>query len=282
MWSALPVVELTDLISPEPVERGLYVARQEEIQPSTVIHALVSLLAYESGSDKEQTRASKVRYTPNRSWRRSSRIGQLIWMDTNGSFDTQQVIADSRKAKLEPARVLRTVKVWRPYDAAQFVGLFDRIPNPALWAPNTVKGDALTRAERGNLSGSQALWWTPMVIIPDMLGLFADEKLSDMQMISLFRSFVIRLAFLRQRAIVLGILNEASLPARRTPLLTEIVKMSRRVLPWGVRAGSSDDALVLARPRTPISAPVAPKASSLVAALASVPAPAFAAVGPAR
>jgi hypothetical protein len=240
MWSALPVVELSDLISPDPVERGLYVARHEEVSPSQVMGRLVSLLAFESQQQKsvEAQRPSQLRYSPLRAWRRCSRIGQIIWMDTNHTFDPQQIISESRRAKLDPARVLRAVKVWRPYDAAQLINLLDRIPNPALWAPNTSKGDVLRRTERGDLSHSQALWWTPMIIIPDMLGYFCDDKLSDMQMVSLYRSFLIRLAFLRQRAIVLGLFNDAALPARRGPLLTEMIKMARRVLPMG--AGDPD------------------------------------------
>ena len=232
MWSALPVVELVDLISPDPVDRGLYVARTQDVAASHILSHLVSLMAYESQDGKDiAPRSSRLRYTPNRSWRRCSRIGQVIWMDTNHSFDPQQVIVESRKAKLEPVRVLRAMKVWRPYDASQLVGLLDRIPNPALWAPNTAKGDTLSRADRHDLSGSQALWWTPLIVIPDMLKFFCDEKLSQMQMVSLYRSFVIRLAFLRQRAIVVGLFDEAALPPERAPLLAEVIKMARRILP---------------------------------------------------
>ena len=255
MWSALPVVELSDLISPDPVDRGLYVARHEDVSPAHVMNHLVSLLAFESreADNTSEPRASRLRYSPQRSWRRCSRIGQMIWMDTNHSFDPQHVIAQSRKAKLEPTRVLRAVKVWRPYDAPQLINLLDRIPNPALWAPNTPKGDVLRRTERGDLSGSQALWWTPLIVIPDMLAFFCDEKLSDMQMVSLYRSFMIRLAFLRQRAIVLGLFNEAALPARRAPLLAEMIKMARRVLP---QAGAPS--------QTRPPSPAAPRAASLV------------------
>ncbi|MBS1984335.1 MAG: hypothetical protein JST16_09185 [Bdellovibrionales bacterium] len=233
MWSALPVVELADLVSPEPVERGLYAARHEDVSPSHIVERLVSLFAYESqvAENGSASRLSRLRYSPRRSWRRCSRIGQMIWIDTNHSFEPQLVIAQSRKAKLDPARVLRAVKVWRPYDAPQLINLLDRIPNPALWAPNTPKGDVLKRSERGDLSGSQALWWTPMIVIPDMLKFFCDPKLSDLQMVSLYRSFMIRLAFLRQRAIVLGLFDETALPARRAPLLAEMIKMARRVIP---------------------------------------------------
>jgi hypothetical protein len=257
MWSALPVVELSDLINADPVERGLYVARHEDVGPAHVMSHLVSLFAFESKQEKSTERhsASQLHYAPLRAWRRSSRIGQMIWMDTNHTFDPQHMIAESRKVKLEPTRVLRAVKVWRPYDASQLVNLLDRIPNPALWAPNTSKGDVLRRTERGDLSQSQALWWTPLIVIPDMLSLFCDEKLSDMQMVSLYRSFMIRLAFLRQRAIVLGLFNEAALPARRAPLLTEMIKMSRRVLPGGL-------AHTLSQTRLP--SPAAPRAASLV------------------
>lgn len=264
MWSALPVVELSDLISPEPVDRGLYVARHEDIAPAHVMSHLVSLLAYESQDGKSSSqRTSRMLYSPQRSWRRCSRIGQMIWMDTNHSFDPQQMIAESRKAKLDPPRVLRAVKVWRPYDASQLISLLDRIPNPALWAPNTPKGDVLNRVERGDLSGSQALWWTPLIVIPDMLSFFSDPKLSDMQMVSLYRSFLIRLAFLRQRAIVLGLFNEAALPAQRAPLIAEMIKMSRRVLPWG--AGDP----VRTRFQTRSGLPVAPTAASPVLVPAS-------------
>src|SRR5581483_11583149 len=113
MWSALPVVELSDLISPDPVERGLYVARQGDVGAAQVMSRLVSLLAFESQVEKSAERRSipsQLRYSPLRAWRRCSRIGQIIWMDTNHTFDPQHVIAESRKAKLEPTRVLRAVK----------------------------------------------------------------------------------------------------------------------------------------------------------------------------
>ena len=64
MWSALPVVELSDLISPDPVDRGLYVARHEDVSPTHVMSHLVSLLAFESreADNTSEPRASRLRY----------------------------------------------------------------------------------------------------------------------------------------------------------------------------------------------------------------------------
>jgi len=236
MWSALPAVSLENLIVPGPVERGFYVAVEEGDLAPTVSKKLVELLDTEHSVPSPAPRSlgvggSKISYSPMRYWRRNSRIGQLIWVDSGNRFDPYQLSVEAKKRKLDPTRVLRAIKVGRPFTAFQYQQMLDRIPNPALWAPNAPEGESVLspRAGRGGLSHSQAVWWTPLVIISDLMGLFYDPDLPEDALIRAFRSFMIRLSFLRQRAIVLALLRNGEPPANRRHLLPDVLKLARRI-----------------------------------------------------
>ncbi len=236
MWSALPAISLDNLIVPGPVERGLYVAVDQGDLPAMVSKKIVELLDEEhiplrspEASYGGQASNSKLRYSPMRHWRRNSRIGQLIWVDSGNRFDPFGMSLEAKKRKLEPARVLRAVRVGRPFTAFQFQQMLDRVPNPALWAPDKGIPTLPERARDEGLKNSQAVWWTPLVVISDLMGLFYDPDLTEDALVRAFRSFMVRLAFLRQRAIVLALLRDGEAPADRRHLLPDVLKMARRV-----------------------------------------------------
>ncbi|MCG3205959.1 MAG: hypothetical protein KCHDKBKB_02685 [Elusimicrobia bacterium] len=269
MWSALPAVSLENLIVPGPVERGFYVAVGGRELSSRVLKKLVDLLDGEhtisptpevsltaaeapdvspglpyrgtfpgiqapekwqpKGLPLTDGRNRKLVHYPTRYWRRNSRIGQLIWVDSGNVFDPYLLSVEAKKRKLDPVRVLRAIRVGRPFTAFQYQQMLERVPNPALWAPD---GGNLTQSERirgEGLKNSQAVWWTPLVVISDLMGLFYDPDLPDDALIRAFRSFMIRLTFLRQRAIVLALLHEDEIPVNRRHLLPDVLKLARRV-----------------------------------------------------
>ena len=77
MWSALPVVELSDLISPDPVDRGLYVARHEDVSPAHVMSHLVSLLAFESNAEKKFRKRNVLLICATRRYGRGAALREL-------------------------------------------------------------------------------------------------------------------------------------------------------------------------------------------------------------
>jgi hypothetical protein len=104
-----------------------------------------------------------------------------------------------------------------------------KVPNPDLWAQDKGIPTLHERTRDEGLKNSQAVWWTPLVVISDLMGLFYDPELPDDALIRAFRSFMIRLSFLRQRAIVLDLLRENNIPENRRHLLPDVLKLARRV-----------------------------------------------------
>ncbi len=231
MWSALPSVTLDKLIVPGPVERGLYVASGSADLMQSTLKRLVDLLDVEHSTEHiPDIPTSKLGYSAHRYWRRNSRIGQLIWIDSGNQFDPYGISREAKRRGLDPMRILRTIKVGRPFTAYQFQQMLERVPNPALWAPDKGLPTLPERVRAEGLVNSQAVWWTPLVVISDLMGLFYDPDLPQDALIRAFRSFMIRLAFLRQRAIVLAFLNDhIRPPADRQHLLADVLKMARRV-----------------------------------------------------
>lgn len=241
MWSALPAVSLDNLIVPGPVERGFYVAVENSGDLANVVaKKLVQLLDQEHtvpsldpaplhDARQAERAGSKLIYSPQRHWRRDSRIGQLIWLDSGNRFDPYAISTEAKKRKLEPGRVLRAIRVGRPFTAFQYQQMLDRVPNPALWAPDNGIPTLPERVRDEGLKNSQAVWWTPLVVISDLMGLFYDPDLPDDALIRAFRSFMIRLSFLRQRAIVVALLRDVQIPDNRRHLLPDVLKLARRV-----------------------------------------------------
>lgn len=214
MWSAMPSIRLEELIASGPVERGFYVAEGTREMAPVVLKKLVGLMDAESAFQQEpftHPSLSKLSYQPFRYWRRNSRIGQLIWLDSGHLFDSSFVLAEARKRRLDPTRILRAIKVDRPFTSFQLQQMLEHIPNPALWA------------------FTSAVWWTPFIVVSDLMNFFCDPTFPENALVPAFRSFIMRLAFLRQRAIVLGFLDEHLVPQERRHLLAEMLKLARPV-----------------------------------------------------
>ena len=234
MWSALPAVSLDSLIVSGPVERGFYVGVENGDMAAAVSKKLVELMdtEHDTSGDPGLQHAgmtAKLNYSQTRHWRRNSRIGQLIWVDSGNRFDPYYMSVEAKKRKLDPVRVLRAVKVGRPFTAFQYQQMLEKIPNPALWASDGGVAIQPGRTRDEGLKNSQAVWWTPLVVISDLMGLFYDPDLPEDALIRAFRSFMIRLTFLRQRAIVLALLREGDVPPNRRHLLPDVLKLARRV-----------------------------------------------------
>lgn len=239
--AALPLItKLQDLITAGPVPRGFYVATGGRDLADQVQERLVDLLWKYSVRHAGETNADEG-VSFSHVGRRPSQIGQLIWVDSGNIFDPYHMSTLARQRGMNPARVLRAVKVGRPFTAFQFQQMLERIPNPALWA--YPEGEGMPQAELPSafsrevaaldenavvdVRAPNAVWWTPLVVISDLMGLFYDPELPEDDLYRAFREFLTRLAHLRDRAIVLALLHDHVVPPARRHLLQEVLRLSR-------------------------------------------------------
>lgn len=246
-----PLVHLQDLIVPGPVDRGFYVASGGWELVHRVQDSLVDLLwkyslrqPQEAAENGEDVSRLSITAHSGRFHRRASQIGQIIWVDSGNVFDAYHMAVAARKRGLEPIRVLRAVKVGRPFTAFQFQQMLDRVPNAALWAypeeenasaaalPSPFSRSLALNPEkeiREGVRSPSAVWWTPLVIVSDLMGLFYDSELPEDDLHRAFREFMVRLSHLRERAIVLALLMDRDVPPSRRHLLPEVLRLARRI-----------------------------------------------------
>jgi hypothetical protein len=146
----------------------------------------------------------------------------------------------ARRRGLEPARILRAIKVGAPLSTSEYQEMLERVPNPALLAcpepesalqenlPSLFSRTSWNLGDVGDFRAPSAVWWTPLVVISDLMRPFYDSKLSEEELQYAFREFLVRLSHLRNRAIVLAIFNEAEIPMEKRHLLPEVLRLCRR------------------------------------------------------
>lgn len=239
----MPVLlELEDLLVQGPVQPGLYAARGDRDTVPRLLEIVVDLLWFDAltpfrdapavagiregdtlsaGSDgcfPGGVRRSEGRKAP-------SLIGPLFWIDSGNSFDPYRMSVAARRRGLDPARVLRAIRVARPFTAFQFRQMLDKVPFAARGACPVEKSEAGTPQPAG-------LWWTPLVIISDLTSLFYDPEISESDVNRAFQQFVPQLTELSRRAVVLSLVMDYQVPARRRQFLPELLRNARRIGPW--------------------------------------------------
>lgn len=143
--------DVNSLFEPGPVERGYYeFSGQTQQLAGDVLSSLLGYLDEEAHTHylSEKPRNTKTNYHPNRTWRRNSQIGPIIWVDCDRSYDPGQAAFIAYERGLDPSRILKMIHVIRPLNADHLPQILDRIPKPALWAQKP-----------------EAVWWTPLVIL---------------------------------------------------------------------------------------------------------------------
>ncbi len=238
-----PLTHLHNLLTTGPVERGIYVASGGRDLVPRVQEGLVDLLwrySLRNSSDAfpEENTNSIPRFS-----RRVSQIGQIIWVDSGNIFDPYHISVMARQRGLDPLRILRAIKVGRPFTAFQYQQMLERVPNPALLAcpeeaiegsdlPSVFSRSAAVVSNGAVLSefrSPSAVWWTPLVVISDLMGLFYDPELPEGDLHRAFHEFLVRLNHLRSRAIVLAVLRDHEVPPNRKHLLPEVLRLTRRI-----------------------------------------------------
>src|SRR5688572_27643365 len=125
---------LDTILTPGPVERGLYHVAGGTDAIEDVVQRLVDLLKGESDAPARQTVPGSLLYAGPRRWRRSSHVGPIYWIDCGHTVDSGRIAFAARERGLDPARVLRAIKIVRPISTSQLAQALDEIPKPALWA----------------------------------------------------------------------------------------------------------------------------------------------------
>jgi hypothetical protein len=258
---------LRDLIVPGPVERGLYFLEATPDAASRVQDRLVDLLWWDSVAapgtmpgclpSTQALRRLNGRETAVRRHRRLSRIGSMFWIDTGHSFNTVSLMSQARWRGMDSGRVARAIHVQHPVGALPYLEALERIPNAALCAlgegePSSGPTVFSRDAENTDVRPPNSIWWTPLVVISDVMGPLNDPRLpaDDRERIAVH--IMERLAHLRERAVVLAMVN----PHEGDHLMAaEFLRMGTRVRVCGSAAG--DPASVIAPRRALASAGLA-------------------------
>jgi len=243
-----PQPTLRDLIVPGPVERGLYFLDATADAASRVQDRLVDLLWWDSVASpgtmpgclpSSQAMRMTGRGTAGRSHRRLSRIGSMFWIDTGHSFNTVSLMSQARWRGMDCERVARAIHVQHPVGALPYLESLERIPNAALCAlgegePSSGPTVFSRDSESASVRPPNSIWWTPLVVISDVMGPLNDLRLpaDDRERIAVL--IMERLAHLRERAVVLAMVN----PHEADHLMAvEFLRLGTRLRAGGASAG---------------------------------------------
>jgi hypothetical protein len=241
---------LRDLIVPGPVDRGLYFIDSAPDVASRVQDRIVDLLWWDSvAAPGTMPACLPARQAPRlapatRGHRRYSRIGSMFWIDTGRAFNMATLMAQARLRGMDSGRVARTIHVQHPVGAVPYLEALERIPNAALCALGDSEGSAgptaFSRGAGTDIRPSNSIWWTPLVIISDLMGPLSDPRLSADERARISIYVLERLAHLRQRAVVLAMVNSAS--ADRL-MMSEFLRLGTRVWPDRRTADAATEAV---------------------------------------
>jgi hypothetical protein len=208
-------MNLRDLIVPGPVERGLYFLEAADGAASRIQDRLVDLLWWDSVATPGLMPAClpahlRPRNGSRGTHRRYSRIGSMIWIDTDDSFNRSSFMAQAHMRGMDSARAARAIRVQHPIGALSYLETLERIPNAALCALGDSEASegptAFSRQGEGGVRPSNSIWWTPLVVISDLMGPLLDESIPASDRVRISMHVLERLRHLRERAVVLALL----------------------------------------------------------------------------
>jgi|GEM_PF-4162328 len=199
-------MSLQDLFVSGGVQPGFYVASGTRDLVPFVLDRLVGFLQ------------SELETTSNNS-SQASQVGKLLWIDSGNYFDPYRMALTSVRRGLNPTRILRAIQVARPFTAFQFQQMLEKVPKPVL-----LKVQGPNRMAR-------LVWRRPLVILSDLLKLFYDEEIQENDVNRAYRDFLIRLSFLKKRAIVVGLHIIYPTPRKRVHFLEPLLSFATRLTP---------------------------------------------------
>ena len=207
-----PGVHLEDVVSPRPVDRGLYLLPGGPAAVQEVENRLLDVLESEQDGPGIAFEASPAGLRP---WRRPSRMGPIFWFDAGNEFHRVRFEIAARRRGMDAARALRAVRADAVRSLADLNERLTQLPNPALLAFGETE--------------SRALWWTPFVILTGVSELFPETLAHDVAE-EQFHELTVRLAHLRRRAVVLVVGTPASAGPRQRLILQALARLGRRIL----------------------------------------------------
>lgn len=193
------LIRLEDVVAPQTVPNGFYVAQGATAAIPRVLDQIVDLFHQEFDMN-----AAEIN--------NQTHVGRLFWIDSGNSFDAYHVARSAARKGLDPKRVLRAIQVARPFTAYQFQQMLEKIPQPAMG------------------TSSAPINWTPLVIVSDLMGLFYDSEIPEHDAHRSFHRFVSGLMHLQDRAVILGLLHDEAVPPSRKAFLPRIMNMAKPVL----------------------------------------------------
>jgi hypothetical protein len=182
------VVSLSELIVPGPAPCGLTVASGTSALLPVVEEMLVRFLDAD---------------------------GPVFWIDSGNYFNAYQMAEMAKRHGADPKKILRALRIARPFTAFQYQQMLEKIPSPG----------GIDRKERG--SSSEARF--PLIVISDLMGLFYDPEIQEDDMKRAFREFLVKLMKLKRSSVIIALLLNHEVPQERRALLPRVLALADRV-----------------------------------------------------
>lgn len=185
------VATIQDLIGIGPSDPGFYVASGTRQLIPFLFDRLVDFLGSEYSA-----RASSGDVL--------SRPGPLIWVDSGNLFDPHAIALAAARRGMNPVRLLRAFHVARPFTAFQYQQMLRKVPVSV---------------------GCRY----PFVILSDLMGLFYDPEIQERDVRRAFQGFLVQLALLKKRAVILGLQFPYEAPSARRHFLPHLLAAATRI-----------------------------------------------------
>ncbi|MFN0117795.1 MAG: hypothetical protein ACKVQC_05810 [Elusimicrobiota bacterium] len=217
---------LDRILNAGPVNRGVYLVDSQGNLNNEIMNKLIDI--FEIDSTETPSRARLVAGFSNASsfHRRPSRVGQVIWIDLAKTYNPILLATKARERGLDPVRIIRAIRYCRPTNEDQLDQFLISIPKPSLWAfPDNKEFNAPTYFMRESLTGiskeaPNALWWTPLVIVSGIEKYLSQFVEIEGELIRQEDSLRRKLQVLKNRAIVVALVNQSPLMLKKRWELT--------------------------------------------------------------
>lgn len=154
----------------------------------------------------------------------ASTWGNLFWMDSGNMFDAYLISRMAASRGIDPKKVLRSLKVARPFTAFQFQQMLKKVPAASTFSALSYKKDQFSTVYSTAVTNMK-----PLVLISDLMALFYDPELKEDDLKRAYKEFILQLSILKERAVVVALVMDYRAPGDRGALLNPLERMASKI-----------------------------------------------------